>query len=130
MKSLLTALAIGLLTTGAALADPVFGTWQTIKDDNGNYGHIAVSACGDKICGVLTKSFNSAGQEIDSVNKGRNLIWDMVNTGAGKYGKGKVYSPDRDKTYTGKLKLSGDQLTVQGCVFGICRDGGTWSRVN
>lgn len=129
MKTLLTAAAFAALAS-AAFADPVFGTWQTTKDDNGNYGHIKVSACGAKICGVLVKSFNSAGQAFASENQGRKLIWDMVNTGGGTYGKGKAYSPDRDKTYSGKLQLSGNKLTVQGCVLGICRDGGTWSRVN
>ena len=56
--------------------------------------------------------------------------WDMVALGDGAYGKGKVWSPDRDKTYSSKLQLNGNSLSVQGCVFGICRDGGTWSRVN
>lgn len=130
MKHMTLIAALGVFCAGTAFADPVYGTWQTIKDDNGNYGHIAVSACGDKICGTLAKSFNSAGQEISSANDGRKIIWDMVSTGGGGYGKGKVYSPDRDKTYNGKLKLSGNSLTVQGCVLGICRDGGTWSRVN
>jgi uncharacterized protein (DUF2147 family) len=26
--------------------------------------------------------------------------------------------------------LNGDTLAVRGCVLGICRDGGTWTRVN
>lgn len=130
MKALLTIAAVSVVTATAALADPVFGTWQTTKDDNGNSGLITVSACGSKICGVLTKSFDANGKTFISENQGRKLIWDMVNTGAGKYGKGKAYSPDRDKTYNGKLKLSGNKLTVQGCVLGVCRDGGTWSRVN
>ena len=129
MKTILTAAAIALLAT-SAFADPIFGTWQTTKDDNGNYGRINVSACGAKICGVLTNSYDSAGKPFKSANQGRKLVWDMVNTGGGSYGKGKAYSPDRDKTYSGKMKLSGNNLTVQGCVLGICRDGGTWKRVN
>jgi len=130
MKTLLTAAAFSLIAATGAFADPVFGTWQTTKDDNGNYGRINVSACGGKICGVLTNSFDSSGKAFKSENQGRKLIWDMVNTGGGNYAKGKAYSPDRDKTYNGKLKLSGNKLTVQGCVLGVCRDGGTWSRVN
>ena len=27
------------------------------------------------------------------------------------------------------MTLSGNKLAVRGCVFGICRDGGTWTRV-
>jgi uncharacterized protein (DUF2147 family) len=130
MKKLIIAAALVCATSTAAFADPVFGTWQTTKDDNGNYGQIEIAACGSKICGTLVSSYDSSGKAFKSENKGRKLIWDMVNTGGGSYGKGKAYSPDRDKTYGGKLKLAGNKLTVQGCVLGICRDGGTWSRVN
>ena len=105
-------------------ADDIFGTWQTIADDNGNSGHIDVSACGAKICGVLVNSFDKDGKAFKSVNQGRKLIWDMENKGGGK-----VYSPDRDKTYSGKLVLKGNSLDVKGCVLAICRSGGTWKRV-
>jgi uncharacterized protein (DUF2147 family) len=27
------------------------------------------------------------------------------------------------------MQLSGDNLSVRGCVLGICRNGGTWTRV-
>ena len=40
MKHFLTAAAMVVTLTGAAMADPVHGMWQTVKDDNGNYGHI------------------------------------------------------------------------------------------
>ncbi|MGB7319369.1 MAG: DUF2147 domain-containing protein [Planktotalea sp.] len=129
MKTLFTAAAFAAIAATSAFADPVYGTWQTTKDDNGNYGLIDVAPCGSKICGTLVKSFDSSGKSFKSANQGRKLIWDMVNTGGGSYGKGKAYSPDRDKTYSGKLKLAGNKLTVQGCVLGVCRDGGTWSKV-
>lgn len=130
MKTLIAAAVLGLSMAGAAwAADPIVGNWRTIADDNGNSGLISVSECGAKICGVLVKSYDKNGKAFKSENQGRKLIWDMVNTGGGGYGKGKVYSPDRDKTYSGKLKLAGNKLTVQGCVLGICRNGGTWSRV-
>ena len=51
-----------------------------------------------------------------------------MNAGGGSY-KGKVWSPDRDKTYNSRLELTGDTLKVSGCVLGICRDGGSWSRL-
>lgn len=130
MKKLLIALFGLMMMATAGIADPLLGTWQTIKDDNGNYGHIVISPCGDRFCGVLTQSFDSNGQPFTSENTGRQLVWDMEARGNGRYGGGKVYSPDRDKTYSGKLVLTGDSLTVQGCIIGICRDGGVWSRVN
>ena len=54
----------------------------------------------------------------------------MEAQGSGAYSGGKVYSPDRDKTYNSKMQLSGNKLAVSGCVLGICRDGGTWTRLN
>lgn len=131
MKKSITAAAIALLVgTSGLAADPIFGTWQTIKDDNGNYGHIKIAACGSAICGTLVRSFDSAGQPLDTPNNGRQLIWDMESKGGGKYAGGKVYSPDADKTYNSQLELSGASLNVKGCVLGICRSGGTWTRVN
>lgn len=119
--------AAGLMLAGAALADPLEGTWQTAKDDNGNFGLVQVAPCGAKLCGKLVKSFNGAGKQIESAHTGRNIISETVPTGNGQY-KGKVYSPDRDKTYSSKLALNGNRLKVSGCVLGICRDGGTWVR--
>lgn len=127
----LTSFAAALmLVGGAALADPVHGTWRTTADDNGNYGHIQVTDCNGKVCGTLVKSFDSSGAEFTSANAGRQIIWDMEAKGDGAYAGGKVYSPDRDKTYNSKMQLNGNTLAVSGCVLGICRDGGTWTRVN
>ena len=130
MKTLITAAALTFGMAGAAFAaDPIVGTWQTIKDDNGNYGQIKVVECGSKICGTLIKSFDSSGKAFKSENQGRKLIWDMKADGGGKYSGGKVFSPDRGKTYNGKLVLSGNSLNVKGCVLGVCRSGGSWKRV-
>ena len=129
-KSGLIAAAVFVLAAGAAGADPLEGTWQTSADDNGNYGHIQVSACGDAFCGVLTRSFGAGGAEIESENIGKRIIWDMKALGGGKYGRGKIWSPDRDQVYNSKMTLGGDTVNVKGCVLIICRDGGTWHRVN
>ena len=129
MKKLMmatAAVAIGLAS--AAAADPLHGVWQTSKDDNGNFGFIQVAPCGTQICGTLVKSFDTNGAEISSANNGRQIISETVANGDGS-SSGKIYSPDRDKTYTSKLVLSGNQLAVSGCVLGICRNGGTWVKV-
>lgn len=128
MKSWL--LAAGLcLTAGMAVADPVEGVWQTRADDNGNYGHVEIKPCGTAYCGVLVRAYDGAGKRVESPNIGRQIVWDMVPKGDGAYGDGKIWSPDRDKTYSSKMALAGDALAVKGCVLGICRDGGTWRRV-
>jgi len=128
----LALMTVGLVfAAGAAMAgDAAEGTWQTVPDDNGNFGHIKVAACGAAICGTLVKSFDKSGAPMKSENIGKQIIWDMVPNGDGTYGGGKVWSPDRDKTYNSKMTLDGDSLAVKGCVLGICRDGGTWKRVN
>jgi uncharacterized protein (DUF2147 family) len=129
MKHLMLAALIAVAGSAAFAADPVEGVWKTKPDDNGNFGHVEVKPCGPAFCGVLIKAFDGSGKEIDSPNVGRKIIWDMVAYGNGAYDDGKVYSPDRDKTYNSEMQLSGSSLAVKGCVLGICRDGGTWSRV-
>ncbi|MEM9973969.1 MAG: DUF2147 domain-containing protein [Pseudomonadota bacterium] len=127
MKSLALA---GALIAAASLthADPVHGLWKTQADDNGNYGHVQIGACGETICGALRAAFDSAGNTRASDAIGRAIIWDMVATGEGAYRDGKIYAPDRDRTYSSKMALSGDRLEVSGCVLGICRSQ-QWERI-
>lgn len=129
MRRLLAAAVLAALPV-AAFADPVEGIWKTKPDDNGNFGYIEIKPCGAKFCGTLIKSFDKAGAEMQSPNVGKRIVWDMVAYPDGLYDDGKIWSPDRDKTYNGDMTLKGNNLSVRGCVLGICRDGGTWKRVN
>jgi len=126
--AIIVALAMALATP--ALADPAEGLWRTSPDDNGNSGNIQIVPCGNKLCGTLVKSFDPAGNPMQSDNIGKKIIWDMQARGDGAYGGGKVWAPDRDKTYSSKMQLHGDTLSIKGCILFICRDGGTWTRVN
>ena len=117
-----------ILSAGAAAADPVVGLWKTQPDDDGNFGHVEIYACEASICGVIRKAFDSTGAERTSDNLGKRMIWNMGADGGGKYSGGKIWAPDRDKTYNSRMALTGDQLEVSGCVLGICR-AQTWSRV-
>ena len=130
MRKLAFAAALSLLAA-PALADPVEGTWQTRPDDNGNFGHVRIAACGAKFCGTLVRAFNGEGQPIGSPNIGRQIVWDMEPQGNGQYGNGKIWAPDRDKTYRARMELSGNTLSVSGCVLGgaICRSQ-QWTRAN
>jgi uncharacterized protein (DUF2147 family) len=130
MRLLAMTAALALLAAAPALADPLEGTWKTRADDNGNYGHVQIQPCGPAFCGTLVQAFDSAGAAVQSPNIGKRIVWDMQPQGDGAYGDGKVWSPDRDKTYAAKMQLSGDKVAVSGCVLGICRDGGTWTRVD
>jgi len=126
MRTLLLSAAMAILA-GAAMAEPLVGTWRTANDDNGNSGLIQVKACGAALCGTLIKSFDAAGKQMESPNVGRKIIWDTVAAGDGEY-RGMVYSPDRDAEYKSRLVLTGDKLSVSGCRIGICREGGVWTR--
>lgn len=127
MKRLALTTAALLALAAPALADPLEGMWRTARDDNGNSGLIQVAPCGNALCGTLVRSFDANGNDLPSTHIGRAIISETVARGGGEY-RGKVYSPDRDKTYSSRLQLTGDTLAVSGCVLGICRDGGTWTR--
>ena len=128
MRTHVTLATVLALAAGAAAAEPLAGTWQTEAGDDGNTGHVQIAPCGAKLCGTLVRSFDASGAEMGSDHIGRQIVWDMEPQGDGRYGKGKIWAPDRDKTYRSKLQLSGDTLKVSGCVGPICR-AQTWARV-
>jgi len=131
MRKLVLAAAALVMNAGVALAaDPVEGTWRTEPGDTGGYLHVSVSACGQAICGVIRQAYDASGgvsQDYEHLNK--RMLWNMQPKGGGDYRGGKIWAPDRDKTYNSKMTLSGDRLKVSGCVLGICR-GQVWTRVD
>ncbi|MGP9791444.1 DUF2147 domain-containing protein [Roseinatronobacter sp. NSM] len=128
-KSILMAGFLALFAV-PALGDPAHGLWKTAPDDNGNFGHVQIQTCSNgKICGGLVAAFDSGAQQIASDNIGRAIVWDMEPQGNGQYRNGRVYAPDRDRTYTSRMELRGRELGVSGCVMGLCRES-LWTRVN
>ena len=127
MKTLLSAAALAVLAATSAFADPVEGLWKTQVDD-GAYAYVTMSPCGAKLCGVISRTFNSTG-EYKSANIGKKLVWDMQAIGSGRYKRGKIWQPSTDKVFKSKMSLSGNTLKVSGCVGPICKKQ-TWSRVN
>lgn len=130
MKSIATAVLLSVLAAAPALANPIEGLWRTAPDDHGDVGYIRVAACGQAFCGKLERAENSKGQAITPDTIGRAIVWDLTQKSGGNY-EGRIYAPDRDKEYMSKLRLSGNSLSVSGCVLGglICRKGGNWQRV-
>jgi|GEM_PF-1899367 len=49
-------LAAAIAAAAPALADPVEGIWQSAADDNGDFGHIRIEPCGERLCGTLIRS--------------------------------------------------------------------------
>ena len=127
-KYLITAAAL-VLSTGAAMADPAEGNWNTQPDDNGNTGTVIMTLCGDTLCGTLGQSRDSNGDPFTSVNEGRRIVWDMEPRGNGQYRRGRIWAPDRDQTYRATMELAGNQLTVEGCFLFICREQ-VWTRAD
>lgn len=129
MKKLGILLALLVGFGGAAFAaDPAEGIWQTQVDD-GAFAYVTIAPCGAKLCGVISRTFNSDG-EYASENIGKPIVWDMVPGNGGKYGSGRIWQPSTDKVFKSKMTLSGNTLRVAGCVAGglICKKQ-TWSRV-
>lgn len=126
MKRLVIAAAF-VLGASAAYADPIEGLWQT-QPDEGAFAHVDITPCGSAFCGVITRTFKGK-SEYQSPNVGRQIVIDMAPTGGGSY-QGKVLRPANDKIYNGKASVSGDRLSLSGCVAGglICKSQ-TWARV-
>lgn len=129
MKNILALATFAAAFAGQVAAEPVLGTYRTQPGDTGRFAHVEIYRCDADICGVIRKAFDASGNEIKSDTVGKRMIWGMQAQGGGKYAKGKIWAPDRDKTYNSRMELSGSRLTVSGCVLGICR-AQTWMRVN
>ncbi|MEM9795637.1 MAG: DUF2147 domain-containing protein [Pseudomonadota bacterium] len=125
MRRFILTLAAGLGLASAASADPVEGMWRSQPGETGGYVEVQIAPCGSNICGTIT---NVVGNDNTSI-VGKPIIWDMQARGNGNYRGGKIWAPDQDKTYNSKMTLSGNSLTVEGCVLVICR-GQTWTRIN
>ena len=130
MKAFLAAAVIGVWTGAALAADPVEGMWKTRPDDNGNFGYVLIKPCAAAFCGALIQTFDGAGAPGPTTIIGKQIVWDMIAAGDGTYGDGQIWAPDRDKTYSATMQLTGDALSVSGCVLGglICR-AQDWTRV-
>ena len=126
-RKLAVAAALALVAT-PTLADPVLGLYKTQPGDDGNYGHVQLYDCDGSVCGVIRAAFDSAGNALESDNIGKRMIWDVEAQGDGSYSGGKIWAPDRDKVYSSKMSLSGNNLEVSGCVLVVCR-AQSWTKV-
>ena len=55
---------------------------------------------------------------MQSDNVGKQIVRDILPAGGGACEGGKVRAADRDKTYRSTMQLTGDDLSVSGCVPG------------
>lgn len=115
MKSAIIRLAaagaiLGASAAGAFSAEPIEGTWK--RPSTGTI--VTYSASGGQYCGTVQNG-EYKGQSIGCM------------TGSGADYKGKVVALDEGKTYTGKAKITGNAMKLEGCVLVLCK-GETWQR--
>lgn len=128
MKNILKTAAALIALAAPAFADPAEGIWQT-EPDNGAFAYVTVAPCGGAYCGVISRTFKDGGTEYQSENIGRQIVINMAANGDGSYA-GQVWRPSNDKIYVGKMNVSGNALTLKGCVAGglICA-AQNWVRI-
>jgi uncharacterized protein (DUF2147 family) len=105
------AAAMMFLAAQAGAAEPFEGDWKTARGDTAQ-----IAKCGSGFC-VTLKTGKHAGKQVGSLS--------MVN---GEY-IGKLTDLDSNKTYSGTGSVSGNSLTLKGCVMKILCKSETWSRL-
>jgi uncharacterized protein (DUF2147 family) len=113
MRSILLAILASFSLTVAASADGIEGRWKT---DSGATAEIA--SCGKAFC-ITLRSGQYNGKRIGRMSANGDQAY-----------SGEITDPESDKTYAGRATLSGNALSMKGCVLGglICR-GQKWQRM-
>ena len=128
MTRLFAALAATFIAGAATAQDAAIGTWQT-QADEGAFAHVQMAPCGNAVCGTIVRTYKTDGTAYQSPNVGLQIVRSMVPNGDGSYA-GEVLRPADKKVYKGKMQVSGNQMSLAGCVLGgiICKSQ-TWVRV-
>ena len=79
-------------------------------------------------CGTISNAFSKDGPDPAYENLGKLIIWDMKPHDENSYSGGKIWDPEKDKTYKSKMTVKGDDLDVEGCISFVCV-GEDWKRV-
>lgn len=122
--------AFGISAASPVMAEPLTGVWQTNPGRDGGFGHVRIGLCEDSLCGTVVETFGADGRPIRADDLGAVILEGIAATGNGGYGRGRIINPETGRSYTARLRLQGDRLTVGGCILMICRDAGTWRRVD
>ena len=101
------ALAVALLSTGAARADSSpLGLWI----DHTGRGAVEMVNCGDKLCGYVAWVKDAKNNDAC----GDQIIGDLKSVGGGKWDNGWIWDPDSSSKYDVELTPMGDQMRVMG----------------
>ena len=110
-KPFALAAALAALCAPAFAAEPIVGTWRLSNGETVDY-----KPCGTKFCSTVnTGTFK--GKTVGTVE------------GSGASYTGTVVDPSSDKSYEGRVEISGDKLVLTGCVAKVFCRSQTWTRV-
>ena len=119
-------------------AEVVTGTFQTETNEEGNYLHVKFGACNkdkSKTCGTIQTAYSNGAKNNNYENLNQLIVWDMIDKGDGQYANGKIWDPSSNnddgskKIYNSKMSLSGNTLSVSGCILIFCK-AQNWTKVN
>jgi uncharacterized protein (DUF2147 family) len=126
MLKILAVFAIIAMPT-LTMAQGAEGVWRTAPSDSGASLNVRIGPCAGaagRLCGEIVEVFGS--DRTDLV--GRTMLRDMAPDGPGRWSGGTIWAPDDDRTYRSRMRLTGGDLEVEGCVAVFCR-GQVWARV-
>lgn len=107
---------------------PPLGIWFSSSNDKGIYYEVSMNSCGEFTCGTISGVFGPDETIVENDIVGKRFVWELMSDGQGVW-TGKVYNPNQDKTYQARLVHSGNEMTLSGCVMGICRTAEVYSRL-
>ena len=120
-KAVIVALGGVLAVSTTAFAGGADGDWA--RDDGLIRSHIGV--CGGAICATNIWAKNPEGNE----KVGDRLVMTLNET-ATNHWTGSAFDPQRNRTYSMEMNVTGNRMTTRGCVLGglLCRSVG-WTRM-
>ncbi|UXT40317.1 DUF2147 domain-containing protein [Agrobacterium tumefaciens] len=112
MKRIVT-IAAALMLSGnlAVAAEAIEGNWKTASGETA-----VIGPCGGAFC-VTLKTGKHAGKQIGKLS------------GKGNSYSGEITDPANDKTYSGSGTVSGNSLSMKGCVLKVLCKSQTWTRL-
>ncbi|NTJ41948.1 DUF2147 domain-containing protein [Agrobacterium larrymoorei] len=111
MKMTIIAAAAFLMGTSAFAAEAIEGSWKTASGETAT-----IAKCGAAFC-VTLKTGKHAGKQIGKMS------------GTGNSYAGEITDPANDKTYSGSGTVSGNSLSMKGCVLKVLCKSQTWTRL-
>lgn len=100
-----------LIGSNAFAAEAIEGNWKTASGETA-----VIAKCGSAFC-VTLKTGKHAGRQIGKM------------TGSGDSYSGEITDPAADKTYSGSGTVSGNSLSMKGCVLKVLCKSQTWTRL-